>query len=123
VPHSCTVKSQALVAFRGNFCSAPPALNGAQVQVRHRLGTDELRIVTARGATVATHHSAPDGASRVIRDEGHMVALEHAAITAFSRKRPRTHKTADGPRRRPWPKQQSCSTPTRPPRQGPRLTS
>ncbi|MET9632732.1 hypothetical protein ABZX92_35290 [Lentzea sp. NPDC006480] len=75
----------------------PPGLGGAQVQVRHRLGADELRIVTARGAVVAAHRRAPDGAGRVIRDDGHVVALERAALGAFSISKPCTHKTRRPP--------------------------
>ncbi|MFI0805450.1 Mu transposase domain-containing protein [Amycolatopsis lurida] len=67
------VTRQALVAFRGNSYSVPPGLGGAQVQVRHRVGADVLRIVTDRGATVAVHHRAPDGAGRGVRDDGHVI--------------------------------------------------
>ncbi|MGW5649694.1 IS21 family transposase [Saccharopolyspora sp. NPDC003762] len=91
------VTPQALISFRGNFYSVPPGLGGAQVQVRHRLGADVLRIVTARGATVAVHRRALDGAGRVVRDEGHVIALEHAAMGAFSTDRPCTHKTRRPP--------------------------
>jgi transposase len=92
-----TVSPQALVAFRGNSYSVPPGLGGAQVHVRHRLGADALRIVTAGGATVAVHHRAPDGAGQVVRDEGHVVALEQAALGAFSTQRPCSHKTRRPP--------------------------
>jgi transposase len=92
-----TVSSQALVSFRGNRYSVPPGLGGAQVQVRHRLGADKLRIVTAQGATVAIHRRAPDGAGRVVRDEGHVIALEQAVLAAFSTARPCTHKTRRPP--------------------------
>lgn len=92
-----TVTAQALVSFRGNHYSVPPGLGGARVQVRHRLGGDELRIVTAGGATVAVHHRAPDSAGRVVRDDGHVIALEQAALAAFSTDRPCTHKTRRPP--------------------------
>lgn len=91
------VTAQALISFRGNQYSVPPGLGGAQVQVRHRLGADELRIVTARGATVAAHRRAPDGAGRVIRDDGHVIALERAALGAFSTSKPCAHKTRRPP--------------------------
>ncbi|HEY3692812.1 MAG TPA: IS21 family transposase [Pseudonocardiaceae bacterium] len=94
---SRTVSPQALVSFRGNSYSVPPGLGGAQVQVRHRLGADDLRIVTARGATVAVHRRAPDGAGRVVRDDGHVIALEQAAMGAFTHERPCTHKTRRPP--------------------------
>ncbi|MEV6648687.1 IS21 family transposase [Amycolatopsis sp. NPDC051371] len=92
-----TVTPQALVSLRGNYYSVPPGLGGASVQVRHRLGADTLRIVTAGGATVAVHHRAPDGAGRMIRDDGHVAALEKAALGAFSTDRPGTHKTRRPP--------------------------
>jgi transposase len=92
-----TVTPQALVSLRGNYYSVPPGLGGASVQVRHRLGADTLRIVTAGGATVAVHHRAPDGAGRMIRDDGHVAALEKAALGAFSTDRPCTHKTRRPP--------------------------
>jgi transposase len=91
------VTAQALISFRGNQYSVPPGLGGAQVQVRHRLGADELRIVTARGAVVAAHRRAPDGAGRVIRDDGHVIALERAALGAFSTSKPCAHKTRRPP--------------------------
>jgi hypothetical protein len=78
------VTAQALISFRGNQYSVPPGLGGAQVQVRHRLGGDELRIVTARGAVVAAHRRVPDGAGRVIRDDGHVVALERVLCAELS---------------------------------------
>jgi hypothetical protein len=67
-----TVSAQALVSFRGNRYSVPPGMPGAQVMVRHRLGADQIRIVTATGATIALHRWAPNGAGAVIRDEGHI---------------------------------------------------
>ncbi|WP_425444347.1 Mu transposase domain-containing protein [Saccharothrix carnea] len=91
------VTAQALVAFRGNSYSVPPGLAGAQVQVRHRLGADTLRIVTARAATVAIHRRAVDGAGLVIRDEGHVVALEQAVLAGSTSERPCTHKTRRPP--------------------------
>lgn len=92
-----TVSPQALVPFRGNQYSVPPGLRGTQVQVRHRLGADTLRIVTARGATVAIHHRVPDGVGRVVRDDGYVAALEQAVLGAFTHERPCNHKTRRPP--------------------------
>jgi transposase len=92
-----TVTPQGLVAFRGNSYSVPPGMRGAKVVVRHRLGADDLRVVTAGGATVAAHLRAPDGAGRVVRDAGHVVALEQAALAAFSHERPCSTKTRRPP--------------------------
>lgn len=91
------VAPQGLVAFRGNSYSVPPGLSGARVTVRHRLGADELRIVTAGGAAVAAHLRAPDGAGRLVRDAGHVVALEQAALAAFTHERPCRSKTRRPP--------------------------
>lgn len=88
-----TVTAQALVSFRGNRYSVPPGMGGAQVIVRHRLGADALRIVTASGATVAVHRRAPNGAGATVRDDGHVRALETAVLTAFSDGRPCRSKT------------------------------
>jgi hypothetical protein len=79
-----TVSAQALVAFRGNRYSVPPGRPGAQVVVRHRLGADQLRIVTATGATVAVHRRAPTGAGATVRDEGHVRALETRVLAEFT---------------------------------------
>ncbi len=57
-----TVSPQSLVAFDGNFYSVPPGLPGVTVKVLHRLGEDDLRIVTAGRAVVACHRRAPRGA-------------------------------------------------------------
>ena len=79
-----TVSAQALVSFRGNRYSVPPGMPGAQVVVRHRLGADELRVVTATGATVAVHRRPPNGAGATVRDEGHVRALEARVLQAFT---------------------------------------
>lgn len=79
-----TVSAQALVSLRGNRYSVPPGMGGAQVLVRVRLGSDQVRVVTAAGATVAVHHRAPDGAGAVIRDDGHIRALETRVLQAFT---------------------------------------
>ena len=88
-----TVSAQALVSFRGNRYSVPPGMPGAQVVVRHRLGADQLRIVTATGATVAVHRRAPNGAGATVRDDGHVRALETRVLAEFSDARPCRSKT------------------------------
>ena len=66
---------------------------GAQVIVRHRLGADQLRIVTASGATVAVHRRAPNGAGATVRDDGHVRALETKVLAAFPDSKPCRSKT------------------------------
>ena len=106
-----TVSAQALVSFRGNRYSVPPGMPGAQVIVRHRLGAEQLRIVTASGATVAVHRRAPNGAGVTVRDDGHVRALETKVLAAFTDARPCRSKT-----RRPLgtprgPKRPDCAAP------------
>lgn len=88
-----TVSAQALVSFCGNQYSVPPGMPGAQVVVRHRLGADQLRIVSASGTTIAVHHRAPNGAGAVVRDQGHVRALETRVLQAFTDARPCRKKT------------------------------
>ena len=88
-----TVSAQALVSFRGNRYSVPPGMPGAQVVVRHRLGAEQLRIVTATGAIVAVHRRAPNGAGATVRDDGHVRALETRVLAEFSDARPCRSKT------------------------------
>ncbi|WP_436840682.1 Mu transposase domain-containing protein [Streptomyces griseoloalbus] len=83
-----TVSPQSLVAFDGNLYSVPPGLPGVQVKVLHRLGEDDLRIVTADRAVVACHRRAPRGAGQTVRDDGHVIALERAVSSSFSDRAP-----------------------------------
>ncbi len=53
-----TVSPQSLVAFDGNLYSVPPGLPGVTVKVLHRLGEDDLWIVTAGRAVFACHRRA-----------------------------------------------------------------
>jgi hypothetical protein len=92
-----TVSAQGLVPFRGNFYSVPPGMAGAKITVRHRLGTDTLRLVTASGAVVAQHRREVDGAGRTIRDDGHVVALETKVLEQFSTAGRCEHKTRRPP--------------------------
>lgn len=83
-----TVSPQSLVAFDGNLYSVPPGLPGVTVKVLHRLGEDDLRIVTAGRAVVACHRLAPRGAGQTVRDDGHVIALERAVLSSFSDRAP-----------------------------------
>jgi transposase len=83
-----TVRPQALVAFRGNRYSVPPELAGTLVHVTHRLGTNNIDILTAGGIVIARHRRAPDGAGVMIRTDSHVAALEAAALAAFTTAKP-----------------------------------
>src|SRR5262249_45817875 len=82
------VRTQALVAFRGNRYSVPPGHAGATVLVRHRLGSATLDVVTARGVLLAHHLRAPDGAGRLVRTDEHVTALRTAVLGAFTDRGP-----------------------------------
>src|SRR5664280_1161845 len=60
------VGPSALVAFEGNAYSVPPGLLGADVSVRHRLGSPAIEIISASGARLAGHRreTPGDGARR-----------------------------------------------------------
>jgi transposase len=79
-----TVSEQALVSFRGNRYSIPPGHTGETVQVRHRLGTPELDITTARGVTLARHRRSPDGAGALVRADEHVAALTRVVLAEFA---------------------------------------
>jgi hypothetical protein len=72
----------------GNRYSVPPALVGAEVTVRQRLGSDVLIIVSAAGSIVATHRAAPRGVGRLVRLPEHTRALEKVVLAAFTTDRP-----------------------------------
>jgi hypothetical protein len=86
------VSAQALVSFRGNTYSVPPAHVGQQVAVTHRLGAVTLSISTPAGVTVAVHHRRPDGAGVSVRTELHVTALNTAALAAFTTTAPHRSK-------------------------------
>ncbi|MFE9941887.1 Mu transposase domain-containing protein [Streptomyces hirsutus] len=80
-----TVSPQSLVAFDSNLYSVPP---GVTVKVLHRLGEDDLWIVTASRAVVACHRRAPRGTGQTVRNDGHVIALERAVLSSFSDRAP-----------------------------------
>ena len=86
------VTAQALVAFRGNSYSVPPAHVGQQLAVTHRLGAATIAISTTGGVTVAVHHRKPDGAGACVRAEAHVTALNTAALAAFTTAAPHRSK-------------------------------
>src|SRR5262249_53723447 len=81
---SRTVGANAAVAFRGNFCSVPPGLAGAQIECRNRLGTGMLEICSPSGARLACHRLAPDGAGTLVRTPGHHAEPERVVQSAFT---------------------------------------
>ena len=83
-----SVGDSALVAFRGNLYGVHPGLVGTVVQVRHRLGTDSINIVSPSGVVVAEYRSAPSGAGMIQRLPELRAALESAVLSAFTTKPP-----------------------------------
>jgi hypothetical protein len=82
------VAANALVSVDGNRYSVPPALVGVEVDVRRRLGSRELLVVSPTGTVVATHQTAPRGIGRIVRLPEHTAALENVVLAAFSTDRP-----------------------------------
>ncbi|WP_329452605.1 hypothetical protein OG894_38320 [Streptomyces sp. NBC_01724] len=54
----------------------------------HRLGEDDLRIVTAGRAIAASHRRAPRSAGQTMRDDGHTITLERAVLSSFPDRAP-----------------------------------
>jgi transposase len=79
-----TVGPSALVPFEGNAYSVPPGLLGAQVIVRHRLGSAGIEIVSEAGALLASHERRTPGGGYVVRDPAHRAALEHIVLAEFT---------------------------------------
>jgi hypothetical protein len=86
------VGDSSLVAWRGNRYSVLPGLEGASVLVRHRLGSDQLEIVSPFGITLARHLREPDGAGVIRRLDEHRSAQEEAVLAAFGTGRRCRHK-------------------------------
>lgn len=86
------VGDSSLVAWRGNRYSVLPGLAGATVLVRHRLGSEQLEIVSPLGITLARHLREPDGAGVIRRLDEHRVAQEQAVLAAFGSGRRCRHK-------------------------------
>ena len=82
------VAQNALISVDGNRYSVPPALVGTEVNVKQRLGSDVLIIVSAAGSVVATHRVAPRGVGRLVRLPEHTQALERVVLAAFTTDRP-----------------------------------
>ncbi len=82
------VGDSALVAFRGNLYGVHPGLVGTTVQVRNRLGTDSISIVSPSGAVAAEYRLAPAGAGVIQRLPELHQALEAAVLAAFTTKPP-----------------------------------
>jgi transposase len=74
----------ALVAFEGNAYSVPPGLLGAEVTVRHRLGSPGIEITAPTGVLLASHRRETPGMGLIVRDPAHRAALEHVVLSAFT---------------------------------------
>jgi hypothetical protein len=82
------VDASALVPFEGNAYSVPHALVGAEVTVRHRLGSGTVEVVSRGGALVASHRRRPPGGGHVVRDPAHRAALEAEILAGFTTQAP-----------------------------------
>ena len=82
------VDDRASVAFRGNRYSVAPGLGGAQLTLRHRLGTATVEIFSPAGRALVAHRLAPPGAGSMVRTPEHRAALEAVVLSQFSTARP-----------------------------------
>lgn len=94
VPYPATIEvtraadDRASVAFRGNRYSVTPGLGGAELTLRHRLGTGTVEIFTPGGTLMVTHRLAPPGAGAMVRTPAHRAALEAVVLSQFPAARP-----------------------------------
>lgn len=93
---SAPVGSSALVAFQGNHYSVPPGFIGAEVTVRHRLGSRAVEVVSRSGLVIAKHPLQPRGAGALMRTDEHRHALEEVVLSAFTTA-PRCKRKANRP--------------------------
>ncbi|HUY61384.1 MAG TPA: transposase [Candidatus Dormibacteraeota bacterium] len=82
------VGANATVAFRGNRYAVPPGLLGADLQLRHRLGTHSLEIHAPSGVRLASHRLAPRGSGAVVRSPEQAAALEQVVLAQFTTQAP-----------------------------------
>ena len=87
--------------FEGNAYSVPHGLIGAEVTVRHRLGTAGIEIVSAAGILLASHQRETPGGGYVVRDPAHKTAFEHVVLAAFTTDPPCRRKANRPPGNRP----------------------
>jgi transposase len=73
-----------LVPFEGNTYSVTPGLIGAEVTLRHRLGTPGIEIVSGAGNLLASHYRHTPGGGYCVRDPAHRASLEHEVLASFS---------------------------------------
>jgi len=78
------VADNATVGFRGNRYSVPPGLGGAELGLRHRLGTGTLEVHAPSGVLMVSHRLAPAGAGATVRTPEHAQALERAVLSSFT---------------------------------------
>ncbi|MGH9268278.1 MAG: Mu transposase domain-containing protein [Acidimicrobiales bacterium] len=82
------VASNASVAFRGNHYGVPPGMRGAELTLRHRLGSGMVEIHSPSGMLIVAHRLAPAGMGTLVRTPEHWAALESAVMSSFTTARP-----------------------------------
>jgi transposase len=87
VPYPATIEQtgpvgvDATIAYRSARYSVPPGFIGAQLTVRHRLGSPTIELVSPSGTLVAVHRLAAGG---LVRLPDHRAALERAVLGGFT---------------------------------------
>ena len=94
VPYPATIEVtrfvdvKASVAFRGNRYSVAPGMTGAELTLRHRLGTGTLEIFSPAGTELVSHRLALAGAGSMVRTPEHRAGLEAVVLSQFSTAQP-----------------------------------
>jgi len=78
------VTPSATVAFRGNTYSVPPGMSGAELLVRHRVGTNTLEVLSNSGLVIGAHRLGVAGTGEFISSPEHRAALEKTVLAGFS---------------------------------------
>lgn len=88
VEESTSVADNSTVPFRGNRYAVAPGFRGAELLIRHRLGSTTLEIHSSSGLLLATHSLQPDGFGRIVRSPEHKSALEAVVLGSFTTAKP-----------------------------------
>ena len=116
VPYPATIEvhkvvdDKASVAFRGNRYSVPPGMGGAEVTLRHRLGTGSLEVFSPSGIELVSHRLAQAGCRRHGAHRGPPGGPRSGgAVPVLDRSVPVTARPTSPPARPPRPSGPVCS--------------
>ena len=105
VPYPATIEvtravdERASVAFRGNRYSVVPGMTGAELTLRHRLGTGDAGGLFTRRRAARLPPPGRPGAGQMVRTAEHRADLEAVVLAQFSTARPCDRKANKPPGR------------------------